>query len=111
MIKQRLLSRINWKRVTERRYTSGVIYPSPDIFGGCRAAYGVLRIDGISEPLSVRIGDATVTTADKGFTWIGVIPERKNFALTAMFDDHGKMLQYYFDITLENHLDAEDPYF
>ena len=111
MIKHRLLSRSNWKRITERWYVSGRIYPSPDIFGGSLCAYGALRIVGLTDPLTARIGDATVTTADIGYTWIGVIPEGKNFALTAMFDDQGRMLQYYFDITLRNHLEAEDPYF
>jgi predicted RNA-binding protein associated with RNAse of E/G family len=49
--------------------------------------------------------------ADDGFAWLHVLPEGKNWCLTAMFNDRGEPVQYYFDITSENTLDGENSRF
>ena len=111
-IKRRFLSRKHWKRVISAKnsifLTDGE--PAFRLLGINRAAVGIFRIEKVSEPLRVRIGDKIAVAADKGFTWIGLLPEDSHWSMTAMLDPEERVVQYYFDITLSNHL-GDNPYF
>ena len=111
-IKRRFLSRKHWKRIISAKNSMFLTDNEPAfrLLGVRRAAVGIFRIEKVSEPLRVRIGDKITVAADEGFTWIGVLPEDRHWSMTAMLDHEERIVQYYFDITLSNHL-GDDPCF
>lgn len=95
-IKERYLARENWRRITKREYAE-----KPFNLGGLRGVVGILRILEVSEPFRAEVCGKLTTLADAGITWIELLPEGENWCLTAMYQGK-KMLQFYFDVTLEN---------
>lgn len=59
----------------------------------------------INQRKVIKVEDREVCILDNGYIWITIIPIGKNYAITMNFDDRGNILQWYFDITLENYLD------
>lgn len=50
--------------------------------------------------------------ADEGYYWLQIGIENENFWITAIFDKDKNFIQYYIDVTLENHVvNEEEPYF
>ena len=68
---------------------------------------GLLDIDAVREPLTVRSVLREAVIADAGYTWLQLSPDRGGWWLTVMYDQNGDLVQYYFDITLRNFI-AED---
>ena len=88
------MERREWTDILERRTViSAVSEP-----GFCGWA-GLMRIDAVARPF-VR----GVTLADAGYEWLQLAPEGEHWWLTVMYDPAGALVQYYFDITLENRL-------
>ena len=45
-----------------------------------------------------------------GFSRIEFMPDHENWALTAIYDEEGKIVEWYFDMTKENGIDDGRPY-
>ena len=43
-----------------------------------------------------------LTLADAGYLWVQLLLDGKNWALTIMYNERREVLQFYFDITLQN---------
>lgn len=95
-IKKRFLARDTWKRVTKREYTE-----KPFKTGNLSGTVGILKIHEVSEPFAAEVCGKMTILADAGITWIEILPENENWCLTAMYRQNS-MLQFYFDVTLEN---------
>lgn len=105
-IKTKYISRKSWRRIFSSVSAYGQFcYPSL-----CGVA-GLLRLDGVREPLEVRFKDETMIIADNGYYWLQIAPKKEKWWLTVMYDGDGKCLQYYFDATLENIIDGENSRF
>lgn len=93
------LSRSQWSRVRKRRSCHGM--------GGKNFAgeTELIHIIKASKPLIVRFqGVENTTIVDDGYCWLQIAPEDQHWWLTTMLDPQGRITQYYFDITWENHL-------
>lgn len=61
-----------------------------------------LFIEEVSRPINIKRKHQKIKIADNGFCWLQMIPDDKYWWLTAIFDDNGKLVECYFDITYRN---------
>lgn len=97
------MRRSDWRRILARDYAFRLCES-----GGCREAESLLTIRQISAPLVVQNSAGSVKVVERGYRWVQIAREGAFVWLTAMFDDQGKLLQMYFDITAGNRFDAPD---
>ena len=71
----------------------------------------LIYIEDVSEPLVRPCFGRDVVLADKGFYWLEIGLEGENYWLTAAYDKDLNYIQYYFDITRQNHILGEKSYF
>ena len=69
------------------------------------------RIHEVREPLVLPACGHMLCMADAGYAWLHILPEGENWCLTAMYDQNGAPIQYYFDISQDNTLDGENSRF
>lgn len=89
----RSAERPGWERVLARRFIARRIDTQE-----YRGYVTLLRIDEVSEPLSVCFEDQEVCIVDCGYTWVQHFPDNAHYALLAAFDEHGELVQWYIDI-------------
>lgn len=97
------MRRSDWHRILKRDYTCRM-----HELDGMREMESVLTIREITAPLRVHHGAEQVTIVEKGYRWVQIAREGAFVWLTAMFDDAGRLLQMYFDVTAGNCFDAPD---
>ena len=108
MNKERDIRRTDWRRITKRRYLSCA---EADIFGSA-GRISLIRIDEVTEPLTVHYRSRDVLIADAGYSWFQAAVPGARWWLTAMFDAEDRLIQMYFDITDGNRFDEpENPTF
>ncbi|NLL38629.1 MAG: DUF402 domain-containing protein [Clostridiales bacterium] len=47
----------------------------------------------------------------RGYKWLIFLPEDDNWCMTAVYDDKNRIVEWYFDITRQNFIGCEVPYF
>lgn len=57
-------------------------------------------MDQIREPLWIRAGDDSTCIVNTGYSWLQHFPLGEHFAITTMFDERAKIIQWYIDICL-----------
>ena len=105
-MKIKYLSRKDWRRVL----SSDVTFCEKHL-PGLRFVSSLYRIHEVTQPLILPACGQMLCMADKGYAWLHILPENQNWCLTAMFNDRGQPIQYYFDITQDNLLDGESSCF
>ena len=106
VIKTRRMARDNWNRVISREYRTAEFAR-----GELHGVVGMLRFGRVREPLKVAVGGRLVQIVGSGYYWLQIAPEGEHWWLTAMFDPSMRVLEYYFDVTLENTLDGAESSF
>ena len=43
-----------------------------------------------------------IIVADDNYKWLQILPDKKRYSMTVMFDNKGNPLEYYFDINIKN---------
>ncbi|MHC0553174.1 DUF402 domain-containing protein [Salinicoccus sp. CNSTN-B1] len=66
---------------------------------------GLLEIHKVRSPLTVSILDERVKVCDNRYSWLQILPEKRKYSITVMYDARGKVLQYYFDINIKHILE------
>jgi predicted RNA-binding protein associated with RNAse of E/G family/GNAT superfamily N-acetyltransferase len=99
---ERGMERRTWTRIEKRRFRMARVETE-----GFHGMAGLLEIDAVQEPLTVRSVLSEAVIADTGYSWLQLSPDRGSWWLTVMYDQNGELVQYYFDITLRNFI-AED---
>lgn len=105
LLKRRFLNRAGWARLLRSEYEQ-IHYDEPAFNG----VAGVLYILQLREPLFVQKFNPaadTVCIADSGYIWIGLVQKQHNYAITAMYDDRGQLVEYYIDICLPYRFDEQ----
>ena len=92
-IKRRSAERLDWERVTERRFSVHT-FDEPDFAG----AVSLLCIDQVREPLWLDSGGRRICVADAGHMWLQQFPRGTQHAITSQFDAEGSIVQWYIDI-------------
>ncbi len=101
------VNRPNWSRVLSKRFF--LDYINDDYFQGFAS---IILLDKVKEPLIVPALDFHYCIADDGYIWLQHLPDKSNYALTTMFNRDREIVQWYFDISLENRVDSSGiPYF
>lgn len=71
-----------------------------------------IKLQNIEKPLIVHNGEEDICIKDNNYEWIEAYSTDGNFALTIMYDDKGKLIEWYFDISknigIENGIPYED---
>lgn len=75
---------------------------APFSAGDLSGEVALVRMEEVRAPLVVKHGETGVRVADAGFFWLEAAPRARHWWLTAALDENGGIVQYYFDITLEN---------
>lgn len=98
------MRRSDWHRILEREYSV-----SPCEFQGMDGVVSLLQIRKLIEPLMVPGENGKkVLIADAGYAWLQVAFKEQYFWATVMYDDQGKFMQGYFDITAGNDFEDRD---
>lgn len=103
-VKIKPINKSNWARVIKKQ-TACI-----DLKEREGVAY-LIKIDEVTKPLSKVCLGELVKLADVGYYWLQIGLKDKNFWLTAMYDEKENFVQYYFDVTRKNVIQAEDSYF
>lgn len=69
--------------------------------------------DKVKEPITFNVAEYNdFIIVANGFAWLQYFPKDSHHAMTAVINENGKIVQWYFDITLANGLTEEGvPYF
>ncbi len=98
-MKRKRLGRYDWSRVLERK-DSHCCWEK----NGQKGEAALIQIEKVSAPAVGTFRGEPVVIADDGYSWLQIAVEGQHWWLTAMLAPNGALTQYYFDITLENHL-------
>jgi len=76
------------------------------------AGYAALvRILEITQPYMVGEGNAQICIGDNGYAELRLLPDGENWMMTAIYDSHDRIVEWYFDVTRENAVDEYgEPY-
>ncbi len=105
-IKTKYMSRSSWSRVTSREYSVIDIEDN-----NLKGKAGLLYMKEVREPLTKVYDNSQIIIANNGYYWLQIGLENKNYWITAMYDNNKKLIQYYIDITKENHVNNDNPCF
>lgn len=105
-IKRKTLTRENWPRVLQSQFCWRKV--QGDGFDGIAAT---IRFDAIRAPLTKVMQGRAVRILDHGYRWLQLAPKGEHWWLTVMFDERGKIVQYYFDVTLQNVIQDGESFF
>ncbi len=71
-----------------------------------------VRLQNVAKPKYIEKGREKLCIIDNGYSLIEAYPENGKYALTILFDDHGRLIEWYFDIArsvgMENGIPFED---
>ena len=98
-MKTRNMRREDWTAITKRRQVF-----SDFEYLGKRGVESLLYMEEVKEPITVEKPER-VTIVGKGYSWVQSAVEGEHVWPTAMFDDKGRFIQIYFDITEGNRFD------
>ena len=96
-MKVKYIDKRHWRRLLDRDYIE--VKVNNNKFKGI---IGLITINKVREPLEVTVLDKKMVVADEKYQWLQIVPEKKRYSLTVMFNPQGQPLQYYFDINLKN---------
>lgn len=101
------MKRTNWPRVLRKDYVAKDFE-----MDGCQGQMSLSILRELTAPLTIHYGFGDVLIADRDYGWLQVALKDQYFWLTAMYDDHGQLINLYFDITGGNRFDdPENPCF
>lgn len=96
-VKVKYIDKRHWRRLLDHDYIE--VKVNNNKFNGI---IGLISIKKVRDPLEVTVVNQRMVVADDGYQWLQILPEKKRYSMTVMFDDKGQPLQYYFDINLKN---------
>lgn len=106
-IKKKYMSKENWSRVTKRKYVYEKLQED-DIEG----IASLLHIKEVTSPcIKTPVEGVSIKIADNDFYWLQLGIKNKNYWITAMYNSNKELIQYYIDITLENVIEDNNPYY
>jgi len=92
-MKRKFSDRANWRRILRRSYSCLAL--DGDDYRGLVTFY---RIHELREPLWKEYNGRRLCLANKGYLWMQHFPKGEHFVVTTMFDDKGRVVQWYIDI-------------
>ena len=105
-IKTKYLDRRGWKRI-KVRHDVFCEWKTENLSGMA----GLLHMDSVTAPLDKTVDGTPVRIVDNGYCWMQIAPENEHWWLTVMFNEREEIIQYYFDVTLENMICGQESCF
>lgn len=99
-MRTKFIDKRGWRRVTDSSYKEQLVTLDDE-----RCLVGLIRINKVTNPLTVKIVGEDVCVVAPGYRWLTIMPENKYYSITVMYDDDWKVLQYYIDINYEHTLE------
>ncbi len=99
-MKTKYLDKRGWRRLLRSDYREKIIHYEDE-----KILVGLLEIHKVRSPLTVSILDERVKVCDNRYSWLQILPEKRKYSITVMYDARGKVLQYYFDINIKHILE------
>ena len=65
----------------------------------------LVQIQEVKYPYMVGEKGSEVCIADKGYSELTFLPDNENWQMTAIYDNHNDIIEWYFDITRKNVID------
>jgi len=65
----------------------------------------LIKINEVAHPFMIGEKGAEICIADVGYSELTFLPDNEKWMLTAIYDNHGAIVEWYFDITRKNALD------
>lgn len=96
-MKVKYIDKRHWRRLIDREYTE--VKVNNNRFKGI---IGLVTMRKVREPLEVTVVGKNIIVADDNYKWLQILPEKKRYSITVMFDNKGNPLEYYFDINIKN---------
>ena len=75
-----------------------------EVSAPCAGAVSLTVLDGMERPIVAKTPSGPLVVAADGFHWLQFAPRETCWWLTAMFDGKRRLVQFYFDVTFENHI-------
>lgn len=112
-IKEKYMSRKNWKRVLEKEYFyKETTVPNMEIFKkNGKGVLSVIKFLKLTEPFKRQFFNKDTILVGEGYYWFQVGIENENFWITALFDSKKELFQIYIDITKENIIIGKNSYY
>lgn len=71
----------------------------------------LVHIQEVNRPYIVGEKGSEICIADNGYSELNFLPDNDNWYLTAIYDNHNRIIEWYFDVTRKNAVDENgDPY-
>ena len=71
-----------------------------------------INFDKVDKPIKVKVQDEEYYIKNDNYIWYEVYPDDSNYALTIMYDENNKLIEWYFDVSkkigVENGVPYED---
>jgi uncharacterized protein len=96
-VKRLIANRPDWKRILQKRFYCS--YLNTPKFTGYAT---LLCLDKVRDPLLAKSSDMPVCIVNDNYSWLQHFPQDEHFTLTTMFDEQGKVVQWYIDICLRH---------
>ena len=101
-IQHKTIAREDWPRILARE-TAYMPIDTPSLRGmAC-----LFRLKKTKAPLISNVFGNDMTILDDDYTWLQIAPEGQHWWLSVMFDTTGRLVQYYFDVSINNHIDGD----
>ncbi|HEX4208494.1 MAG TPA: DUF402 domain-containing protein [Ktedonobacteraceae bacterium] len=101
-MKRKRADRIDWQRVTRRRFAQTHI--DDTVFQGHVTLF---CIDEVTAPLFRAPDGQQICLAAAGYKWLQHFPRGSRYTLTTIFDQHHEIVRWYIDICNRHYLDAQ----
>ena len=99
-MKTKYLDKKKGRRLVRSKYDETII-----TINGEKFLAGMIHMHKVREPLSVPVvGEDTLVVANN-FKWMQLLPEKRNYSITVMYDERWQEIQYYFDINYSHTLE------
>lgn len=70
-----------------------------------RGYLGLVEIVDVTEPQMWDLCEEEINVCDKGWKWLGILPEGESYCITAMFDKEDNILLWYIDMIADQSVD------
>ncbi len=96
-MKRKYGDRAGWSRLIKKEFRQMNI--SDESFTG---DVTLLIMQKVTESVEYDYSNIKVCVVDNGYSWLQHFPKNDRFSLTTVFDETGKIVQWYIDICLSN---------
>jgi predicted RNA-binding protein associated with RNAse of E/G family len=101
-MKRKRADRLDWQRVTKRRFAMTYIED-----GFFRGYVTLLCIDEVNAPLFRAPAGLPVCLADNGYKWLQHFPDGSRYAITTILDQQNDVVRWYIDICNRHYRDQQ----